>query len=112
MAMARSRTAWIFTTLLSISLVPAQTKRPVKIDDMHAFHDVRDVQLAPDGQWIAYTVSSVDTAADKSDTDIWMASWDGARQLRVTSSPDGENAPRWSPDGKYLSFMSSRPGGK
>ena len=79
---------------------------------MHAFHDVRDIQIAPDGKWIAYTVSSVDTAADKSDTDIWMASWDGAQQLRVTSSPDGENAPRWSPDGKYLSFLSSRPGGK
>lgn len=98
--------------LLAVAFAQAPVKRPVKIEDLHAFHDVRDLQIAPDGKWIAYTVSSVDTAADKSDTDIWMASWDGAQQLRVTSSPDGENAPRWSPDGKYLSFLSSRPGGK
>ncbi len=79
---------------------------------MHAFHDVRDLQISPDGKWVAYTLSSVDAAADKTDTDIWMASWDGARQLRMTSSPEPENAPRWSPDGRYLSFLSGRTGGK
>jgi len=94
------------------SVVFAQTpaKRPIKIDDMHAFHDVRDVQISPDGKWVAYSVSSVDVADDKSDTDIWMASWDGQQQVRITSSPESENAPRWSPDGRYLSFLSSRPG--
>ena len=77
---------------------------------MHRFHDVRDAQISPDGKWVAYTVNSVDTTADKSDTDVWMVSWDGAQQIRLTSSPEGENAPRWSPDGKYLSFLSGRPG--
>ena len=77
---------------------------------MHAFRDVRDVQISPDGKWVAYTVSTVDTAADKSDTDVWMASWDGKLQLRMTTSTEGESAPRWSPDGRYLSFLSGRPG--
>src|SRR5947208_478842 len=91
-------------------LLLAQQKRVLKIEDMHAFHDVRDLQLSPDGSWVAYTVSTVDSTADKSDTDIWTASWDGTRQIRMTSSTENENAPRWSPDGKYLSFLSSRPG--
>jgi dipeptidyl aminopeptidase/acylaminoacyl peptidase len=77
---------------------------------MHRFHDVRDIQISPEGKWIAYTLSTVDVAADKSDTDVWMVSWDGAQNVRVTTSPDAENAPRWSPDGRYLSFTSSRPG--
>ena len=94
----------------SLALGQAGGKRPIRVDDMHAFHDVRDVQISPDGAWVAYTVSSVDTAADKSDTDIWMASWDGKRQIRMTTSPEGESAPRWSPDGRYLSFLSGRPG--
>src|SRR5947208_812218 len=86
--------------LLYLPLLIAQpSQRIIKVEDIHAFHDVRDLQISPDGKWVAYTVSSVDTAADKSDTDIWMASWDGARQLRMTSSPDSESAPRWSPDG-------------
>jgi dipeptidyl aminopeptidase/acylaminoacyl peptidase len=86
--------------------------RPVRIEDMHAFHDVRDPQISPDGKWVAYTVSSVDVAGDKSDSDVWMASWDGKQQMRMTSSPEAENAPRWSPDGRYLSFLSGRTGGK
>ncbi len=98
---------------LFLPLLCAQTaKRLIKIEDMHAFQDVRDLQISPDGKWVAYTVSTVDTAGDKSDTDIWMASWDGSQQMRMTSSPDGENSPRWSPDGKYLAFVSSRSGGK
>ena len=97
--------------LLSASLLFAQpARRLLKVDDMHRFHDVRDVQLSPDGKWVAYTVSSVDTTADKGDTDVWMASWDGTQQLRLTSSPESENAPRWSPDGRYLAFLSGRPG--
>lgn len=97
---------------LSVSLILAQppARRLLTVDDMHKFHDVRDVHISPDGKWVAYTVNSVDVSADKSDTDVWMASWDGTEQLRLTSSPENENAPRWSPDGSYLAFLSGRPG--
>src|SRR5688572_11752265 len=99
--------------LLCLPLLYSQgSKRLIKIEDMHGFHDVRDLQISPDGKWVAYTLSTVDTAADKSDTDVWTASWDGAQQMRMTSSPEAENAPRWSPDGRYLAFLSGRPGGK
>jgi len=96
----------------SAGLVFAQApaKRLIKLDDMHRFHTVADPQVSPDGKWVAYTVSTVDAAADKSDTDIWMTSWDGAQHIRVTSSAEAETAPRWSPDGRFLSFTSSRPG--
>jgi dipeptidyl aminopeptidase/acylaminoacyl peptidase len=106
------QTRRISVGLLAASLLFAQTpaKRLIKIDDMHAIRDVRDPQISPDGKWVAYTVSSVDTTADKSDTDVWMASWDGSQQVRMTSSTESETAPRWSPDGRYLSFLSSRPG--
>src|SRR6516165_4712223 len=98
--------------LVASSLLLAQqpTKRLLKIEDMHRFHDVRDAQISPDGQWVAYTVNTVDAAADKSDTDVWITSWDGTQQLRMTTSPESEGTPRWSPDGRYLSFLSSRPG--
>jgi dipeptidyl aminopeptidase/acylaminoacyl peptidase len=96
--------------LASLAFAQPTTRRLITVDDMHRFHDVRDVQISPDGKWVAYTVNSVDVAADKSDTDVWMASWDGTQQLRLTSSPESENAPRWSPDGRYLAFLSGRPG--
>src|ERR1700694_4817134 len=94
----------------SFALGQSPTQRVLRVDDMHRFQEVRDAQISPEGKWVAYTLNSVDTTADKSDSDVWMVSWDGSQQLRLTSSPENENAPRWSPDGHYLSFLSGRKG--
>jgi dipeptidyl aminopeptidase/acylaminoacyl peptidase len=85
-----------------------QGKRPLNADDIFNMREVRDPQRSPDGQWVAYTVTSSIQATDKNDTDVWMVKWDGSEQIQLTSTPDSESRPRWSPDGKYLGFVSSR----
>ena len=85
---------------------------PLATDDIYNLKEVRDPQRSPDGKWVAYVVARAIKDTDKNDTDIWMASWDGTQEIQLTSSPDGESRPRWSPDNKYLSFVSSRQGAK
>src|SRR5256885_14729731 len=103
----------LIAVVLSIVASPiAQSKRPLVPDDIFHLKDVRDPQRSPDGKWVAYTVTRAIKDTDKNDTDIWMASWDGSQEIQVTSSPDGESQPRWSPDNKYLAFVSSRQGAK
>jgi len=78
------------------------------LDDIAALREVGDPQISPDGDWVAYTVRTWDLKEDKRVTHIWMTSWDGARTVRLTSSEDGEENPRWSPDNQYLAFTSGR----
>ena len=96
---------------LAPSLAFAQ-KRPLNLDDTYNLRDVRDPQRSPDGKWVAFVVSRAIKDTDKNDSDVWMASWDGTQEIQLTSSPDSESAPRWSPDNKSLAFLSSRQGAK
>ncbi|MEO8880095.1 MAG: S9 family peptidase, partial [Gemmatimonadaceae bacterium] len=100
-------------TLLVVALPPASQspRRPLRPDDIYSLRDVHDPQRSPDGKWVAYSLSTVDTVHDRNTSDIWMVSWDGTQQKQITSTPESESTPRWSSDGKWLSFLSSRNGG-
>jgi dipeptidyl aminopeptidase/acylaminoacyl peptidase len=102
----------LMISLFLAALLFAQTppKRHLNLDDLNRLHDVSNPELSPDGQWIAYTVSSVDKDGDKRDSNVWMVNWDGTQDIQLTYSLEPEGSPHWSPDGKYLAFTSSRPG--
>ena len=110
----------LLPALAALALVPAlgaqapaaqersAPPRPFSLDDVLRVRDVREPQISPDGAWVAYTVSTPDTAEDRNRSAVWMASWDGTRNVRLTTSKQGEDTPRWSPDGRWLAFLSSR----
>jgi dipeptidyl aminopeptidase/acylaminoacyl peptidase len=95
---------------LSAAAADAPKKRAITLDDLARIERVSAPVLSPDGDWVAYTVSHIDTKEDKSQTFLWMAKWDGSARIQLTYGKEGASAPKFSPDGRYISFLSSRPG--
>ena len=60
----------LLVILCSIIAANGQSeRRSLKFDDLFRIKNVGDPQVSPDGQWVAYVVSSTDVKADKSDSE-------------------------------------------
>jgi dipeptidyl aminopeptidase/acylaminoacyl peptidase len=104
--------ACVVVVLASAGAAFAQgAKRPLSLDDLGKLKDVRDPQCAPDGKSVAFVVHQIDVIDDKPGAShIWTIGIDGQNERQITSSNDSESSPRFSPDGRHLSFTSERPG--
>jgi dipeptidyl aminopeptidase/acylaminoacyl peptidase len=93
-----------------VSAADAPGRRLLTPDDLYRVEDVSDPQVSPDGLWVAYVVTLNDRESDEAHAAIWMVSWDGTQRLALTAAADGTAKPRWSPDGRYLAFLSTPAG--
>ena len=83
-------------------------QKPLNPSDVYSIHQVGSPDVSNDGRWVAYVVSTADSTTDKYNDDVWMAATDGAAVVQVTHSKEDENKPKWSPDNKWLAFISGR----
>ncbi|HVW69511.1 MAG TPA: S9 family peptidase [Steroidobacteraceae bacterium] len=93
--------------LPGIALTVAQgAPRVLAPEDYLKFADVSSPQVAPDGTAVAYIVTTVDRAADEARGAVWLVKWDGSEARQLTRSGDASQ-PRFSPDGRFLSYVST-----
>ncbi len=123
MILVRSRLVCAYAMMTSFAALPAagsDTPKPsaagvpatrlLQPDDIFNLRDVSAPRLSPDGQWLVYAVRSLDAQADKSHTRLWLLPLAGGAALPVNAEKTSASQARFSPDGRYLAFLSSREG--
>jgi Tol biopolymer transport system component len=106
--MSRLVTAAVLTLLTAL---PATAqKRPVTVDDVLGMKAVGAPMVSPDGTRVIYTVRQWESEKDRMEarTRIWMVPVAGGVARQITFGERGDTQPQWSPDGRYISFVSAR----
>lgn len=93
------------TVSLGLALAAAVSAQiTFSVSDLLAVKRVADPQLSPDGRIVAFTVGTVDRAANRVVNQIYTIKIDGTGQRQITSGGSSSSGPRWSPDGKRIAF--------
>jgi len=97
--------------LLSIaSSAFAADTHPFNVQDMWSMKRIADPQVSPAGKSVLFTLRTTDFEANKGRTDLWVVGSDGNGLRQLTSNPAADAGGRWSPDGAWIYFTSSRSG--
>jgi dipeptidyl aminopeptidase/acylaminoacyl peptidase len=103
---------WAVASMLATGQQTPPVPRTITVDDAFQVKELEDPQISTDGAWVAYTVETASLKEDKSQTRVWMVPSGAGEAIAMTVENETSTHPRWSPDGKYLAFLSGRNDGK
>jgi dipeptidyl aminopeptidase/acylaminoacyl peptidase len=108
--MRRTLISLVILSILVVHPVRAAETHPFGVHDMWAMKRVSDPQVSPDGKWVLFTLRTNDLEANRGRTDLWVVGGGGTGLRRLTSDPAADTGGRWSPDGRWIWFTSTRSG--
>src|SRR5918997_6451615 len=99
----------VLATVLFLSASgSAQDRRAPTVDDLLNLVQVSGAEISPDGKQVIYVKSELKKWSDnKRVSSIWIANTDGTDHRQLLGS-DKDRSPSWSPDGRYIAFLSTR----
>jgi dipeptidyl aminopeptidase/acylaminoacyl peptidase len=84
--------------------------RLITIEDLYQMKFLSRPRISPDGRQVAYVVTRIDERKHEYRSAIWLSSIDGSAARRFSAESGHTSDPTWSPDGRWLAFVSDREG--
>ncbi len=81
-------------------------KKPFTFETMMQLKRLGEPVPSPDGKWVAFAATEVNLAENTKKSHLWIVPAEGGEARRLNQSPNEEERPRFSPDGKQLLFTS------
>jgi dipeptidyl aminopeptidase/acylaminoacyl peptidase len=92
--------------LAEAAALHAQGKR-FEYMDVFRLEYASDPQIAPDASRVVYVRNFMDIQKDRRRSNLWIVNSDGSSHRALTSGDGNDRAPRWSPDGKRLLYLTT-----
>jgi dipeptidyl aminopeptidase/acylaminoacyl peptidase len=83
-------------------------RRPIRPDDLFRLKFVQGAALAPDGRSVVYAVSHVADDGEEECVTLWLLAVESGEARQLTAGQARDFAPRFSPDGRQVAFVSTR----
>lgn len=85
-------------------------ERSITIEDLYRISFLSKPRISPDGQRVAFVNTTIDGRLHQYRSAIWVAQSEDASMRRFTGGKANATNPVWSPDGRWLAFVSEREG--
>ncbi|MGA7613777.1 MAG: S9 family peptidase [Thermoanaerobaculia bacterium] len=100
----------LLAVLLPAASLPLSAAVPTLVEGLN-LESVSRPEISPDGHWVVYQRQQTDWKENAYVDQLWLADAAGTKNFQLTRGKKSAEHARWSPDGRWIAFMTERESG-